>query len=215
MCFFIYLFIYFFFFYLLRFLCGKRERNILWHPQSRLQAHTSRRQLVRYNTITREHTRERDTHTLTQHTEKGNTRTRARESWGRACARPARTPHMYAGCDVCVDTGLWPPCCGWGEGAVRDRGLSHGAYGQRPCRETRHSWGRGIGVCAWLRRRDDLIPTAARWAVVGRSSGLMRRAILGRTPSVAAGARTLVGGMSAFCPFSDVELDRVADLISL
>lgn len=34
-------------------------------------------------------------------------------------------------------------------------------------------------------------------------------------PSVAAGARTLVGGMSAFCPFSDVELDRVADLISL
>ena len=197
--------------------CVERERNILWHPQSRLQAHTSRRQLVRYNTITR--TRERDItlHTLTQHTEKGNTRTRARESWGRACARPARIPRMHAGCDVCVDTGLRPPCCGWGEGAVRDRGSAqrHGAYGQRPCRETRHSWGRGISVCAWLRRRDDLIPMAARWAVVGRSSGLMRRAILGRTPSVAAGARTLVGGMSAFCPFSDVELDRVADLISL
>ena len=37
----------------------------------------------------------------------------------------------------------------------------------------RHSWGRCIGVCAWLQRRDDLIPTAARWAVVGRSSGMM------------------------------------------
>ena len=52
-------------------------------------------------------------------------------------------------------------------------GAQGSAIGQRPCREMRHSWGRCIGVCAWLQRRDDLIPTAARWAVVGRSSGMM------------------------------------------
>ena len=52
-------------------------------------------------------------------------------------------------------------------------GAQGSAIGQRPCREMRHSWGRCVGVCAWLQRRDDLIPTAARWAVVGRSSGMM------------------------------------------
>ena len=68
-------------------LCVERERNILWHPQSRLQAHTSRRQLVRYNTITR--TRERDI-TLSHSTQRKVTHARGHARAGGGLAHAPR-----------------------------------------------------------------------------------------------------------------------------